>query len=78
MCALIINDRHIPSIMALRGFEVTHCESQHSHMESSPVRAFHLSWQMHKYAQSAWKQQGGKESPIVLDWKLMEAHLFPL
>lgn len=34
---------HRPSIRALRGLEVTHCESQHAHIESSPVRAFHLS-----------------------------------
>lgn len=48
---------HTPSIMALRGLEVTHCESQHSQMESSPVRALHLSWKVHKYAESTWKKQ---------------------
>lgn len=59
MCAYIfhLNHTHTPSIMALRGLEVTHCESQHSQMESSPVRAFHLSWQVHKYAESTLKQQ---------------------
>ena len=43
--------------MALRGLEVTHCESQHSQMESSPVRALHLSWHVHKYDESTRKQQ---------------------
>ena len=43
--------------MALWSLEGTHCESQQSHMDLSPERAFHLSWQMqHKYSQSIWKQ----------------------